>query len=73
MIFQKIAVKYGLNLVPVKIYYPLHKVAQIEAKKHHIQLIWNPETKKWYTEKRYTHLFEVVKVDGVKKLHIELI
>jgi hypothetical protein len=45
----------------------------LEAKKHRIQLIWNPETKKWYTEKRYTHMFEVVVVDGEKKLHIELI
>ena len=73
MIFQKIAVKYGMNLVAVKIYYPLHKVAQLEAKRHRIQLIWHPQSKKWYTEKRYTHLFEVVIVDGKKKLHIELI
>jgi general stress protein 26 len=73
LIFHNIAVKYGMNLVPIKIYYPLHKVAQLEAKKHRIQLIWNPETKKWYTEKRYTHMFEVVIVDGEKKLHIELI
>ena len=73
MIFQKIALKYGMNLVPVKIYYPLHKVAQLEAKRHRIQLIWNPTTKKWLTEKRHVHLFEVVIVDGEKKLHIELI
>ena len=73
MIFREIALKYGTNLVPVKIYYPLHKVAQIEARKRRIQLIWNPETKKWYAEKRYVHLFSVVFVDGEKKLHIELI
>jgi hypothetical protein len=73
MIFREIALKYGTNLVPVKIYYPLHKVAQIEARKHHIQLNWNPETKKWYAEKRHVHLFNVVIVDGEKRLHIELI
>ena len=73
MIFKEIAIKYGTNLVPVKIYYPLHKVAQIEARKHSIQLTFNPETKKWYTEKRHVHLFSVVVVDGEKRLHIELI
>lgn len=73
MIFREIAIKYGLNLIPVKIYYPLHKVAKMEARKHNIQLIWNPTEKKWFTEKRHAHLFKVVIVDGEKRLHIELI
>ena len=73
MICVKIARKYKLDMVPVNIYFPLHKVAQQEARKKNITLEWNPLTKKWMAQERHAHLFEVVKVDGQKYLKIELI
>ena len=72
-LFQHIATKYRLNMIPVKIHFPRLQQAKQFARKHNKPLEWRPDEKKWYCRECDAHHFKLVIVNGKKRLQCELI